>query len=316
MFMFIFSIILAMVGLGFIIVRKVTEADNAVWRVWIFGVSLLALAGIFFLASCITTVGTKDIGVVTTYGKPTGRDLSNGLHLKAPWQSVTEMDGAIQSDEFSGKDNCINVRIGDSSTACAEITLRWRITPDEASTLYQNYRSNNVNETIRQSLVVTQLKAALNDTLGDYQPLANVNVASIKGQNNTQISAAPNLDSFSTKVTNTMNERLRSINGGKAQIEIVQVTLSFLHLSETTQTKINAFQAEVGQTRIAQQAEQTAIAQAQANKNLSQSVSHDPNVLVANCFDLVKDAAKQHYGLPAGFSCWPGDNGSIVIPAK
>jgi regulator of protease activity HflC (stomatin/prohibitin superfamily) len=41
-----------------------------------------------------TIVSTRNIGVVTTFGRP-GGTLTNGLHMKAPWQSVTEMNGTI-----------------------------------------------------------------------------------------------------------------------------------------------------------------------------------------------------------------------------
>lgn len=280
------------------------------------GIGVVALVVIFVIAlvaSCITTVGTKDVGVVTSFGRPTGRDLPNGVHLKAPWQKVTEMDAAIQPDEFAGN-SCIQVRIGDSSTACADLTIRWHIAQDEASTLFQNYRSNDVNETIRDSLVVTQLKGAANDVLGTFNPLANVNDAANGGQDNTEISAAPNLDQFSQQVEDQMNKRLAAMNGGKAQILIDSVTMSFLQLASTTQAKINAYQAEVGNTRIAEQRQKTATAEAAANKALSASVSHDPNVLVSKCLDTLEEMVKANQAIPAGFSCWPGSGSDLVLP--
>ncbi|WP_300676280.1 SPFH domain-containing protein [Nocardioides sp.] len=120
---------------------------------WI-GAALCVLAVVVVVASCLVKVGTKDVGVVTSFGRPTGRDLNAGIHLKAPWHKVTVLDAAIQPDEFDG-DQCIKVRIGDGSTACASLTIQWQIAPEEASTLFQNYRSNDVNATIRKSLVVT-----------------------------------------------------------------------------------------------------------------------------------------------------------------
>jgi len=277
-------------------------------------VAVAVLAVIWLVASCITTVGTKDVGVVTSFGKPTGRDLPNGVHLKAPWQKVTQMDAAIQPDEFAGKD-CIQVRIGDSSTACADLTIRWHIAPDEASTLFQNYRSNDVNATIRDSLVVTQLKGAVNDVLGGFNPLANVNAAANNRQDNTEISAAPNLDDFSRQIETQMGQRLAAMNHGKAQIVIDSVTLSFLRLADTTQAKINAYQAEVGNTRIAEQREKTSAAEAAANQALANSVSHDPNVLVSKCLDTLEEMVKDKQAIPAGFSCWPGQS-SVQVTSK
>ncbi|WP_017934663.1 SPFH domain-containing protein [Nocardioides sp. Iso805N] len=274
--------------------------------------AIVVLAVVWVVADCVTTVGTKDVGVVTSFGKPTGRDLSNGVHLKAPWQKVTEMDAAIQPDEFAGN-SCIQVRIGDSSTACADLTIRWHIAPDEASTLFQNYRSNDVNQTIRDSLVVTQLKGAVNDVLGTFNPLANVNTAANSSQDNTQISAAPNLDKFSQQIEDQMNQRLASMNHGTSQILIDSVTLSFLRLADSTQAKINAYQAEVGNTRIAEQRQKTATAEAAANQALAASVSHDPNVLVSKCLDTLEEIVKAGQTIPAGFSCWPGSGSNLVL---
>ncbi|MCA1983543.1 SPFH domain-containing protein [Nocardioides nematodiphilus] len=296
--------------------RRAT-ADGAAPRSGrVIGLGLVAIAVltvIWVVADCVTTVGTKDVGVVTSFGKPTGRDLPNGVHLKAPWQKVTEMDAAIQPDEFAG-DHCIQVRIGDSSTACADLTIRWHIAPDEASSLFQNYRSNDVNATIRDSLVVTQLKGAVNDVLGAFNPLANVNEAANSVKDNTEISAAPNLDDFSKQIATQMGERLAAMNRGRAQIIIDSVTMSFLRLADTTQAKINAYQAEVGNTRIAEQRQKTATAEAAANKALADSVSKDPNVLVSKCLDTLEEMVKGGQAIPAGFSCWPGAGSNLVLP--
>jgi regulator of protease activity HflC (stomatin/prohibitin superfamily) len=285
-------------------------------------VSLLPLLlGLGVLAlSCITTVGTKDVGVVTTFGKPTGRDLENGLHVKLPWQKVTELDGAINPDSYTEASHCINVRIGDSTTACVEGTIRWRIVPEQASVLYQDYRSDDVNATVKESLVKTQFNAALNDVLGTFNPLESVAAAAQKSSKSgaalTVANTAPNLDRFSAQVTESMRQHLVAASrNGQEQGRVVSITLNFIHLASTTQDKINDFLKEVGATRVAQQREQTTAAQAQANRNLSTSVSKDPNVLVSRCFDTVEEAVKANYSLPAGFSCW-GSTSTVVVPSS
>lgn len=279
------------------------------------GAIAMFLGFVLILVSCFTVVGTKDVGVVTSFGKPTGKDLTNGLHFKAPWQHVSELDGAIQPDIYEGK-NCIPVRIGDSTTACVEGTIRWRIVPNQASILYQDYRSNDVNETIRDSLVKTQFNAALNDVLGKYNPLEQIAAQAQTDQHATITNTAPNLDKFSEAVEASMQQHLKnSSRNGHAQVEVVSITLNFIHLATSTQSKINDYLKEVGATRVAEQREQTTAAQAQANKNLAASVNNDPNVLVSKCFDTVEEAVKQHYQLPAGFSCWPGNNNALVVPS-
>jgi regulator of protease activity HflC (stomatin/prohibitin superfamily) len=277
---------------------------------------------VLIVGSCITTVGTKDVGVVTTFGRPNGRDLENGLHLKLPWQKVTELDGAIQPDDYSGS-SCIHVRIGDSTTACVSAVIRWRIVPNQASVLYQDYRSNDVNATIRDSLVRTQFQAALNDVLGKYNPLSAVAAqakAKADAGQTPSTTTAPNLDEFSSAVKTSMDQHLGAASqgtrsNGAEQVQVVSVTINFLDLASNTQEKINEFQKEIGATRVAEQHEQTTEAQARANRNLSKSVSKDPNVLVSKCFDTVEEAVKANYRLPAGFSCWNGGGGAVVVPS-
>ena len=62
-----------------------------------------------------TIVSTRNIGVVTTFGRQ-GGTLSNGLYAKAPWQPVTEMNGTIQIDNHTGE-AATTVRPGNNSTA-------------------------------------------------------------------------------------------------------------------------------------------------------------------------------------------------------
>jgi regulator of protease activity HflC (stomatin/prohibitin superfamily) len=321
----VFAIIILLAGIGLWSVRWTPKGETAPYRLPLLVRLLpLVLAVLLVVASCITTVGTKDVGVVTTFGRPTGRDLENGLHLKWPWQKVNELDGAINPDSYVGS-HCINVRIGDSTTACVEGTIRWRIVPTQASVLYQDYRSDDVNQTIRDSLVKTQFNAALNDVLGKYNPLSTVAAAaadSLKsGKPSTVTSTAPNLDEFSAEVEESMHDHLvaasqNSKSGGSLQVKVVSVTLNFIHLAKTTQDKINDFLKEVGATRVAEQHEQTAQAQANANRQLAASVSKDPNVLVSKCFDAIEEAIKAKYALPAGFSCWNGGGNAVVVPSR
>jgi regulator of protease activity HflC (stomatin/prohibitin superfamily) len=95
-----------------------------------------------------TFVSTRNIGVVTTFGRP-GGTLSNGLHWKAPWQSVTEMDGTIQIDNHTGE-NATTVRLGNNSTAFVDNSVRWRIQPAAADELFLDYRQF---ENVRDNLV-------------------------------------------------------------------------------------------------------------------------------------------------------------------
>lgn len=62
---------------------------------WISG-----FVAILWLLSFITIVGTGYIGVVTQFGKVTGREMGEGIHLKAPFpvQSVKKYDIKVQRE--------------------------------------------------------------------------------------------------------------------------------------------------------------------------------------------------------------------------
>ncbi len=271
----------------------------ATWSALGLGVLVVVVA----FVSMTAIVPTREIGVVTSFGRPVDV-LSNGLHLKAPWQKVNKLDGTIQTDNFTGSDRAIDIRIGNGSTSGVDATIRWRIRLDAGKELYQDYRQM---ENIRDSLVTRELKAALNEVLGDYDPLESVKAG--VGSDGATTSAGVDLNAYSEQVHEALSERVGE------DVEVLSVILPIIRFDQQTQEKINAYQAEVANTRIAEQREATAKAQAQANKNLAGSVSRDPNVLVSKCLDTLEEMVKAGQEVPIGFSCWPGSNGaSVVLP--
>lgn len=279
-----------------------SQSKKSAPATWV-AVGLGVLTVLVAVLSTTAIVPTREIGVVTSFGRPVDV-LSNGLHLKAPWQKVNKLDGTIQTDNFTGEDRAIDVRIGNGSTAGVDATIRWRIKLDAGKELYQDYRQM---ENIRDSLVTRELKAALNEVLGDYDPLASVKQGT--SADGTTTSAGVDLNAFSQLVQDALAKRVGD------DVEVKSVILPIVRFDQQTQEKINAYQAEVANTRIAEQREATAKAQAQANKNLAGSVSRDPNVLVSKCLDTLEELVKAGQEVPIGFSCWPGGSGtSVVLP--
>ncbi len=274
-------------------------------------VVLLVPALLLFLFTSLTIVEAKQVGVLTTFGKPSDRTLDPGLHLKAPWQKVTQVDGTIQTDEYRD-DRCIYVRIGDGSQSCLTATIRWRIVQDRANTIFGDYRSDDPTENLRSAVVSTQFKSAAQTVLSDYNPIASLEVVSgSNAQSASELNFAPDYDAISAALSKQMVDRL----GTQPLVEVQSITVSYLSLADSTQSKLNDFIAAVGDTRIAAQRKSTATEEAAANRTLSGSISNDPNVLTSKCYDVVKEALAAGYQLPAGFSCWPGSGSALVIPS-
>jgi regulator of protease activity HflC (stomatin/prohibitin superfamily) len=254
---------------------------------------------IMFAFQCFTQVSTRNIGIVTSFGRPVGV-LPNGLHLKLPWHRVTELDGAIQTDSHVGeqKDNnpspCSTVRLAGQSTACVDSSIRWRIKPEAASTLYKDYRTF---ENVRDSLVNRELAAALNETFAAYDPLA--------GLAGARDVPSTSLDTLTSTVTQRLQDKVGS------QIEIMSAIIPLIRFDASTEDRIRQHQVALADTRIAVQREETAKAEARINQSLAASVT-DAGVLISKCLDQVEAARKSGYGLPAGYSCWPGKDAPLV----
>lgn len=245
------------------------------------------LAVFVLVLGSTTIVSTRNIGVVTTFGRPSGT-LSNGLHLKAPWQNVTEMNGTIQIDNHTG-DSATTVRLGNNSTAYVDNSVRWRIQPAAADELFLDYREF---DNVRDNLVTRELRAALNEVFADFDPLAPEN------------SEGANVQALGDDVA----AKLRAKVGN--QVEILNVIVPLVNYDEATQSRINALNVEKANTRVAEQRAKTAEAEARANEILAASVSENPNVLVSKCLD----AAREGNISPLG--CWPGTSAVPTVPAR
>ncbi len=246
------------------------------------------IACLVLLTGCFTIVGTRQVGIATTFGKPTGETLSNGLHWTAPWVEVTELDESIQNDTYHG-DNRILVRLGNNSTAKADVSIRWQIKQNAADKLFVDYKTF---DNVRSNLITRNLQAALNEVFASFDPLSAKNLETSQ----LPALAQDTLKKLQTKVGD--------------QVEIFDVVIPTIDYDDSTEAKINQLNAERANTAVAEQSQKTATAQADANQKLSASVAHDPNVIVANC--IAKAIEK---GLsPLG--CWPGTGALATVPAK
>lgn len=260
-------------------------------------VGLWALTLVLLFSSSFNIVSTKNVGIPTSFGKPVG-SLENGPHFLPPWYKVTELDAAIQTDRHNKEDECIEVRIAGQAGACTWVTIAWRIKQPKADSLFQDFRDF---ENIRSNLVDKELISSLGAVMDSYDPL---------GVNDEGESTAPSLADISRDVKNDMITRVAD------RIDVISVSVTLIDFENNVDDRINDLQAQVAATRVAVQSKLTAEAQALANQALAASVSNDPNVLVAQCFDLVELAINNEVPPPAaGYGCWPGGSSAIVVPS-
>lgn len=301
MFWTIVLIVLALAFLAIVVLGFATDVPL------VFAAIPLVLFLIVGFLTTFTTVEAKNVGVLTTFGKPSDRNLSAGAHLKAPWQKVTELDGTIQTDEYRGDEGCIYVRIGDGSRSCVTLTNRWQIVDEQADVIFGDYRSDDPTDSLRKAVVSTQLKAATQEVLAGYNPVAELEV--VEGSNAaaaSELSFAPDYGQISADIKKAMESR-----PGSDLITIEDITVSYVSLSPSTQGTIDDFIAAVGQTRIAAQQKSTAVERKAANDTLASSVTND-GVLVSRCLDIVEQAVEQGYPFNGAWSCLGAPDGVLV----
>lgn len=288
----------------------------------------LALALIIAAFACTAIVDAKNEGVLLTFKKPSDRLLDSGLALKAPWQSVVEIDGTRKTDNFNdGKPNdeddpvqdhsVVKCRLGDNGVAEVYASINWFRAEGTSNLVYAQYRAENPVEEMRENLVVPRFKDAINQTCANYRPSAAIDQLAVDFSDPEQVAdalknldLAPDFAALSATATDNMNDLLAK--NGEPLVTVENISISYLTLPTKSQAKIDLFLDEANKTRIALQSQATNAATAKANEILSESISNDPNVLVARCYDLIADGLLT---LPAGGSCWPGGGGSVVIPS-
>lgn len=318
MFLFIVAILFAIIGIGAFVVApfmhggepkdrysRTTPDMSTPFRVA--GAVMLVLAFLIFAVSGLKSVPTKSIGIPIAFGKVAGAPYGPGVHETwTPWLHLADVSKRVQTTTFEVNQKTgqggLDVRIGGQQTARVDVSIQWQVQDNAADNLFLDYGSNggDIMGDIQNAVVVRSLKQVENQVMGDYNPIQDVSANATAG--NSLFST------FGPKVKAAM---IHDIGG---RIKVLAVVQPLAHYDASTQNRLNAIQQQYAETAIAQQQYKTNIAQSKANDALKASVSNDPNVLIAQCLTIVREAEKQNFqGLPAGFSCFGTTNG-VVLP--
>lgn len=119
-----------------------------------FKLTLIAIVGIILLITAITsirTIPTGKVGVVTQYGKVTGRELGEGLSFVAPWgiNRVSIYDIKVQKDTSSTA-----AATKDLQDVTGEVVLNYRLDREDVTEIHQSvgveYRDKLVNPALSE----------------------------------------------------------------------------------------------------------------------------------------------------------------------
>jgi regulator of protease activity HflC (stomatin/prohibitin superfamily) len=196
----------------------------------------LGLSLILLIFASFYTVPVRNIGIVTTFGNPSGATTGSGLHPVWPWQKVADFDASVQTTKHLGDWNqgCTVTRIGSLATACVENVVQWQVTDSGGPKLFKDYKGSFENLSI--NLVNTKIQNALNKVFATYNPLSQVNIQT--GQ----------VDFDGAKLSKDLENQLAA--EFDTSIKVISVTVPLVHHDAQTENNIKQFQDVVAQTRI------------------------------------------------------------------
>jgi regulator of protease activity HflC (stomatin/prohibitin superfamily) len=260
---------------------------------WIGGI-LLGIGVIILLFATIVIVPTKNVGVVTAFGKPTGT-IHNGIHMVAPWESVSDYDATIQTLDMSGNDETptLHVRmVNGTATADVNVTLNWRLEGD----IQQIHVDWRAFDRIQKYVVQPRLQDALNKEFVSFDPLV-----SLKETGGKPISM--------TDMEVRVAERLQANLPKGVFVDHLQIPL--VVYPPVVQDALNAYQKELANTQVALQQKATAQAQKDALDILAQA-KMSPEAFQQQCLIMTERLAQQGKQISLTWSCVP-NGGTLAV---
>lgn len=244
-----------------------------------------------FLFGGMQSVPVKSIGVPQAFGTVSGGVMSSGLHETwEPWVSVTNIDETVQTTTFEGQ-NCLAVRIGGQQSACADATIQWQILPGAAEGLYEDYANQgDLMSEITNAVVVREFKQVVNQVLGDYNPITDVQ--NVSGSN----TAASQFTQFGPEIQAAMTRDIGS------KITVKSVFLPKITYDSAVESALQKIQTANADYAVAVENVNVAQEQAQQYTKLGNLTM---NQLIAQC--LVE--AKTNTNL----QCIPGATTNVAV---
>lgn len=131
-----------------------------------FAVGIVAVLAVTTLGMSITIVGSRSVGIQTSFGKY--RDtLNSGFQLTPPWSATEEFSTRVQYLDLDGEKDGVQVTFKGGGGGVVNATPRWRIDPDKAGDLWKKYKTF---DTVRDKLVNSSAKDSIRVVTSNYTP--------------------------------------------------------------------------------------------------------------------------------------------------
>ena len=184
--------------------------------------SLVLIVGVIglLLSSLIVKVDAQQVGVKVTPSGVDDQELHTGWHIVAPWSNVYKMDKTVwvytcvdaKNEGAKANADAIWAPTKDGIKMGFDVSVSWRIIPDEASWIYQNVTNetgkNGRYHWLEENVIRAKLKSALALTVSNYSP---IEVYSVKREE------------IQARVLERMKEEIKTYKISINQIDIREV---------------------------------------------------------------------------------------------
>lgn len=239
-------------------------------------------------------VPTRNVGIVTGFGKPTGQITGAGVHWTKPWQDIEDWDATRQSYNHLG-DNCVWVQIAGQRNMCVRVQINWETTAAErAAQNWATYPDKDGHSRFEQ-FVSRQVEPMFNDallaTFRDFDPMNLINT-------NTGEMTAPDLaGQYTPKLEDAIGQRLGQ------DIQVKGVSWGLVAYDKATTDLISQRGQKVLESRNLEIDKKNA----QTRENIA--FKSGVPAAVQQCLDLVKLLGKGEPGL-----CLSGSGVTLTRP--
>lgn len=181
MVVFVIGIVVALVAIPvWVVIGKYNSTYEDDKKSYAFGFIPIALGLVLIGTQCFYAQDIGEAAILKNFGGSiAGTTTEAGLHLKAPWQDVTNWDirnrliNFYKTSEYSYEEGSYNgacVTVNDSSGTSSDVDIQaiYSIDPSAVVDLYADYGSQ---EAFVSNYVAQQVRLASRDVAGEYSTL-------------------------------------------------------------------------------------------------------------------------------------------------
>ena len=169
---------------------------------------------VLILVACLTSVSTGHTGVATKFGEVQDYTLDSGLHSKAPWIKVIEMDNRVQKVTVDME--CFS---SDIQEVKCKYTLNYQISKENAQTIYKtigkDYYHNVIEPNVAKAVKTVVAQYTAETLVGNRDQLAG----------EIEVMLSDNLVPYHIEVVGTSIEDLDFADGFTTAVEQKQVAV-------------------------------------------------------------------------------------------